>query len=355
MLATALSRDGLREDFERAAEQARRDSLTGLANRLAWDEAVGNVAGDGRPVSVIQLDCCSLKQTNDTSATTPETAASHNRADRDLLGPGAGPRRPHRRGRVRHPPRRRRRGGRRLGRRAGRAGRGRRAADRDDQDRRRLGAATTRTGDVGRCAAGSRRPHAGRQARRLARTRIPANADDGLPCYLGRTACLMASVRSSFSFLLIRGFRVSCISNPEPRSRTTYVIVFPRSRRERTSCAGTSRTATSPRRSQFRTSSSPMPSPASTSSPRLRPARARRSPSGFRSSSAQPAPTAGPPRSSSSPPASSPRRWSRTSARWPPSRDCGSPPSTAARRSGRRPSGPRAHRFSSPPRAGCST
>ena len=35
-----------------------------------------------------------------------------------------------------------------------------------------------------------------------------------------------------------RGFRVSCISNPEPRSRTPYVFVFPRSRRERTSCAG---------------------------------------------------------------------------------------------------------------------
>jgi diguanylate cyclase (GGDEF)-like protein len=66
MLATALSRDGLREDFERAAEQARRDTLTGLANRLAWDEAVAEVVDDGRPVSVIQLDCCSLKQTNDT-------------------------------------------------------------------------------------------------------------------------------------------------------------------------------------------------------------------------------------------------------------------------------------------------
>jgi diguanylate cyclase (GGDEF)-like protein len=65
LLTTALSRDGLREDFERASEQARRDTLTGLANRLAWDEAVAKVAADGRPVSVVQLDCCSLKHTND--------------------------------------------------------------------------------------------------------------------------------------------------------------------------------------------------------------------------------------------------------------------------------------------------
>ena len=43
LLTTALSRDGLREDLERAAEQARRDTLTGLANRLAWDEAVARV------------------------------------------------------------------------------------------------------------------------------------------------------------------------------------------------------------------------------------------------------------------------------------------------------------------------
>jgi len=65
LLTTALSRDGLLEDLERAAEQARRDTLTGLANRLAWDEAVANIASDGRPVSIVQLDCCSLKHTND--------------------------------------------------------------------------------------------------------------------------------------------------------------------------------------------------------------------------------------------------------------------------------------------------
>jgi diguanylate cyclase (GGDEF)-like protein len=65
LLTTALSRDSLREDLERAADQARRDTLTGLANRLAWNEAVSRVAVDGRPVSVVQLDCCALKQTND--------------------------------------------------------------------------------------------------------------------------------------------------------------------------------------------------------------------------------------------------------------------------------------------------
>jgi diguanylate cyclase (GGDEF)-like protein len=65
LLTTALSRDSLREDLERAADQARRDTLTGLANRLAWNEAVSRVVVDGRPVSVVQLDCCALKQTND--------------------------------------------------------------------------------------------------------------------------------------------------------------------------------------------------------------------------------------------------------------------------------------------------
>ena len=66
MLLTALTRDGLRDDLERAAGEARHDALTGLANRLAWTEALAAVAADGHPVSVIQFDCRGLKQANDT-------------------------------------------------------------------------------------------------------------------------------------------------------------------------------------------------------------------------------------------------------------------------------------------------
>jgi diguanylate cyclase (GGDEF)-like protein len=65
VLATALSADELREDLERAAGQARRDPLTGVANRRAWIEAAAACTGSRRPVSVVQLDCRGLKQMND--------------------------------------------------------------------------------------------------------------------------------------------------------------------------------------------------------------------------------------------------------------------------------------------------
>lgn len=66
-LSTALSRDGLRHDLERASGEARRDVLTGVANRLAWDEALAREAGVvGRPMSIVQLDCRALKRINDT-------------------------------------------------------------------------------------------------------------------------------------------------------------------------------------------------------------------------------------------------------------------------------------------------
>ncbi|HSX22621.1 MAG TPA: GGDEF domain-containing protein [Gaiellaceae bacterium] len=66
-LVTALSRDGLRTDLERASGEARRDVLTGVANRLAWDEALANEAGvPGRAMSIVQLDCRALKRVNDT-------------------------------------------------------------------------------------------------------------------------------------------------------------------------------------------------------------------------------------------------------------------------------------------------
>jgi diguanylate cyclase (GGDEF)-like protein len=65
-LATALARDGLRDDFERVSDEARRDVLTGIANRLAWDEAVAGDAGRLRPTSIVLLDCRGLKRVNDT-------------------------------------------------------------------------------------------------------------------------------------------------------------------------------------------------------------------------------------------------------------------------------------------------
>jgi diguanylate cyclase (GGDEF)-like protein len=66
-LAAALARDGLRDDLERAAAEARRDVLTGAANRLAWDEALAAASNrSGRPVSIVQIDCRGLKRANDT-------------------------------------------------------------------------------------------------------------------------------------------------------------------------------------------------------------------------------------------------------------------------------------------------
>lgn len=65
LLATALSRDDLRSDLFRAAEQARQDALTEVANRLAWDEAFDNFVPTGGPASIIQVDCRGLKQANE--------------------------------------------------------------------------------------------------------------------------------------------------------------------------------------------------------------------------------------------------------------------------------------------------
>lgn len=65
-LAAALARDSLQQNLARAAVEARRDPLTGLANRLAWDEAVADEANwSGRTVSVVELDCRGLKRAND--------------------------------------------------------------------------------------------------------------------------------------------------------------------------------------------------------------------------------------------------------------------------------------------------
>lgn len=52
--------------LQEVAERAHRDPLTGLGNRLAWEEALDRVRGVDRPVGVILADVDGLKPTNDT-------------------------------------------------------------------------------------------------------------------------------------------------------------------------------------------------------------------------------------------------------------------------------------------------
>ena len=67
LLAAALLRDSMREELERAGAEARRDSLTGLANRLGWTEALASASPcEGSPASIVKLDCRGLKRINDT-------------------------------------------------------------------------------------------------------------------------------------------------------------------------------------------------------------------------------------------------------------------------------------------------
>jgi diguanylate cyclase (GGDEF)-like protein len=66
LLASALLRDTLNADLERAEREARRDALTGLANRLAWAEALASVeATSESPASIVLVDCRGLKSIND--------------------------------------------------------------------------------------------------------------------------------------------------------------------------------------------------------------------------------------------------------------------------------------------------
>ena len=60
-LTLALSRA-----YKAENEAARRDALTGLANRLAWDEGVAAAQQAGVPTSVVLLDVDRLKLANDT-------------------------------------------------------------------------------------------------------------------------------------------------------------------------------------------------------------------------------------------------------------------------------------------------
>jgi diguanylate cyclase (GGDEF)-like protein len=56
----------LSEAFTASADRARRDVLTGLRNRLAWEEALADHAGRSTPVGVVLADVDGLKATNDT-------------------------------------------------------------------------------------------------------------------------------------------------------------------------------------------------------------------------------------------------------------------------------------------------
>jgi len=66
LLEAALLRDSLNADLKRTAAEARRDVLTGLANRLAWSEAVASASASiEAPLTVVLLDCRGLKAIND--------------------------------------------------------------------------------------------------------------------------------------------------------------------------------------------------------------------------------------------------------------------------------------------------
>ena len=65
LLRTASARDALHAEIERASGQARRDPLTGLGNRLAWDEAMSAAAATNRRLGVVVADLDYLKTVND--------------------------------------------------------------------------------------------------------------------------------------------------------------------------------------------------------------------------------------------------------------------------------------------------
>ena len=58
----AIAQDELRAENARLSERVRTDALTGVASRLAWDEALRSAVG---PTSVVIVDVDSLKAVND--------------------------------------------------------------------------------------------------------------------------------------------------------------------------------------------------------------------------------------------------------------------------------------------------
>ena len=68
IVATAVQRIQLHLEIERLNTAARRDPLTGLANRLAWDEAIADAerrSDLGELASIVILDLDDLKSAND--------------------------------------------------------------------------------------------------------------------------------------------------------------------------------------------------------------------------------------------------------------------------------------------------
>lgn len=68
ILHRTIAREQLQHQIERLSVESRRDPLTGLANRLAWDEAIGKRQPEietGRSVSVVVFDVDGLKAAND--------------------------------------------------------------------------------------------------------------------------------------------------------------------------------------------------------------------------------------------------------------------------------------------------
>jgi diguanylate cyclase (GGDEF)-like protein len=63
--------------FRHTSDLARRDALTGLSNRLAWEEAIGQLGGAPTPTGVVLADVDALKAAND--------AHGHDMGDR-LIG-----------------------------------------------------------------------------------------------------------------------------------------------------------------------------------------------------------------------------------------------------------------------------
>ena len=69
LLAQAAAREELSRERDQFAREARTDPLTGLGNRIAWEEALRREEAlfgrHGRPVALLSLDVDHLKLTND--------------------------------------------------------------------------------------------------------------------------------------------------------------------------------------------------------------------------------------------------------------------------------------------------
>ena len=66
--------------YRRTSDLARRDALTGLSNRLAWEEAIEQFADTSAPIAVVLADVDGLKVANDTHG--------HEMGDRLLIAVG---------------------------------------------------------------------------------------------------------------------------------------------------------------------------------------------------------------------------------------------------------------------------